>query len=159
YCYVFDAGSQRLHSSRLALIRDDDNRALAAERNEPAALVTTPNTLFTDSGFRFHETAAGQQRLRREIKALEAEGYKATVSRKKDCNRLVIAGESNCRRLLIVPPVEYPLNPPRVSELPTGKECSLESRMTYWNSDFQIVDIVRELLAPSNDISKLSLTP
>ena len=109
-------------------------------------LVVRKASLFNDPAFRFHETVMGRDRLGAEIDELHAEGFPVQVmKRKRDARLLLAITVPDQPRLVVIPPVEYPINPPRVFELPDRGEwdASRCAPILHWNSDRRIVEIVR----------------
>lgn len=146
HTYVFNPRSQKLEPAKTVFVSDDDPIVARAREAESCVLATRKSDLFNELGFRFHETLMGKERLRSEVEALEAHGFGVSVSkRKRDARALIVVECPNGKKLIVVPPIEYPLNPPRVFELPHGNEWlgSFCPVTLSWNSDRRIIDLLR----------------
>lgn len=156
HTFVFNPKTNLLEQARIAVVADNDSVVVNARRAEPALLGVRKADLFNERDFRFHETLMGQERFRSEVKELEAHGFQVNINKRKEDGRalIVVVAPSN-KQLIIVPPIEYPLNPPCIFELPHGNEwCgSLSPATLHWNSDRRIIDILRSECASHHAIT------
>lgn len=146
HTFVFNPSSNKLEKARISILSNDSPILSKARKAEPSVITTRKADLFNEPNFRFHETLMGEKRIRSEVKELEAHGFHVSVSKRKEDNRaLMVVQAPNGSRLIVVPPIEYPLNPPRVFELPHGNEWhgSFCPSTLHWNSDRRIVDLLR----------------
>ncbi len=149
HAFVYDPDAMQLLPARVALVPDDAPVVLDARKDEPPAPTVREADFFNDLDFRFQETRLGSQRLALEVAELRAEGLNVDAGQRRDDGRVVLVlSAPNDKRCVVIPPREYPLNPPRLFDLPGGREFDGANCVSirYWSSDRRMLDIVRDWL-------------
>ncbi len=149
HAYVYDPDATLLVPARVALVPDDAPVVLEARRREPPTLGVREADFFNDLEFRFQQTRQGSRRLAMEVAELRAEGLHVDARQRQDDGRMVLVlSVPDGKRCVVIPPREYPLNPPRLFELPSGREFDGSdcTSIRHWSSDRKILDIVRAWL-------------
>ena len=118
----------------------DDDCETVRDSLKKESVVLQPEILdyWSNPLFQFHRTITGLARLKQEVRALMALGYKTDVY---GGNQVKIVIKDLNGTLICIPPIEYPLNPPRFYR----NNTEIHYDLPIWNSSFTIADLIKKL--------------
>lgn len=140
YAYDIRYGS-RFSPFKISVIEDNSNEIQQALKNEPAVIQTRDVDFWTDLDFQFYLTQVGKERIKHEVDELNNSGYDVKVLRNPVTKRLYLEIIKYKMSFICFPPVEYPLNPPKI----LINKHPIMLPIQYWNSDCsikQVLDII-----------------
>jgi len=98
---------------------------------------------WTNPEFDFIQTNVGKKRIKKELEELQDANYETSLLTTGE--RAFIQISIGSRKIVCIPPREYPLNPPRLFWKDTRQEINQLGILTRWSSDWSILEAVREI--------------
>jgi len=145
YGYSLAKGETRFSPIQIVLVNNDSKEIRTALKREPAIIFPSDTDFWSDPEFQFYLTKKGKGRLEREVDGLARTGYSAQVKREKETRKLFLDITKDGLSLRCFLPEEYPLNPPHVLWLPSGRQINRLDAIGGWNSDCSIATVIKEV--------------
>lgn len=143
HLYRLEHVEDDLKPMEYSVVGDDDARIARLLKKSPATLVPAEShaDFWDDPGFQFYNSKRGRQRIKEDLGDLATAGFDVGTYQRNESS-LVITVRHGKQGLVLCPPPEFPINPPRVYA-PSGHEFVIAT-LAQWNSERRLLHLVRE---------------